>query len=540
MDIQFNPHGWGPVAGGRLPIFEGVPYSHFDKKDRQVRPADFLSATTTTSTNKFQRRYETDFTYRHDAAEENTFQLVDTSRALNRSKPAAKRQAINKPQSRAYNFRSQHGGKQGKFVGRNKPGFRKRDRRQDRNPSLAIEPEWELVYELNLADLTKLQANPPSTTDLYTCGHVDQYDDSYDKLTVRTASRLRRCANKLFYYVTSKEDPILEKYAVEGAGNVFATDAILAQLMAAPRSVFSWDIVAQKINGMVFLDKREDSSFDLLTVSETAQDPPGYGDDVEEYNHPDKLALEATLINQNFSQQILTDNQGEGQRKIFEPNPFYEEGQDSSVEPASVAYTYRQFTMGSIQIVARCEVHGWVGKRDANSFITAYALNEWDSRYSNGVNWRQKIDTTKGAVLGNEMKNNNCKVAKWTAQSILANADFMKIGYVSRAAPNNPNDHQILATQSFRPKELANQLGMNPINVWGILKMFCETLLSMEDGKYLILKDPLKQAIRIYSVPINSFEEDYDEEEEGGEDEEGRVDGEQNEEDVAGAAAGDA
>jgi translation initiation factor 3 subunit D len=530
MDIQFNPEGWGPVSGGRLPIFEGVPYAHFDKKDRQVRPADFLSTTTASMNPKFQRRYETDFTYRHDAAEENTFQLVDTSRALNRSKPAGKRQAV-KPQAR--NVRPQQGGKQGKFAGRNKPGFRKRDRRQDRNPSLAIEPEWELVYELNLVDLTKLQANLPATTDLYTCGHVDQYDDSYDKLTVRTASRLRRCTNKLFYYVTSKEDPILEKYAVEGAGNVFATDAILAQLMASPRSVYNWDIVAQKINGMVFLDKREDSSFDLLTVSETAQDPPGYGDDVEAFNHPDKLALEATLINQNFSQQILASNQGEGQRKSFEPNPFYEEGQDSSVEPASVAYTYRQFTMGNVQIVARCEVHGWVGKRDADSFITAYALNEWDSRYSNGVNWRQKIDNTKGAVLGNEMKNNNCKIAKWTAQSILANADFMKIGYVSRAAPNNPNDHQILATQSFRPKELAGQLGMTLINVWGILKMFCETLLSMEDGKYLILKDPLKQAIRIYSVPLHSFEEDYEEEdgEEGAEGAEGdveqEVDGEQ-------------
>lgn len=217
----------------------------------------------------------------------------------------AKRQSA-KTQNR--NNRPLPGGKQNKFGARGgKAGFRKRDRRQDRNPSLAVEADWELVYELNLADLGKLQANPPTTNDLYTCGHVDQFDDSYERLTVRTASRLRRSENKLFYYVTSKEDPILEKYAIEGEGNIFATDAILAQLMAAPRSVYSWDIVAQKINGMVFLDKREDSSFDLLTVSETAQDPPGHGDDVEEFNHPEKLSLEATLINQNFSQQVLVE-----------------------------------------------------------------------------------------------------------------------------------------------------------------------------------------------------------------------------------------
>jgi hypothetical protein len=87
MDIQFNPEGWGPSTGGRLPIFEGVPYAHFDKKDRQVRPADFLSTNTNTN-NKFQRRFETDFTYRHDAAEENTFQLVDTTKTVSKFKPA--------------------------------------------------------------------------------------------------------------------------------------------------------------------------------------------------------------------------------------------------------------------------------------------------------------------------------------------------------------------------------------------------------------------------------------------------------------------
>ena len=188
------------------------------------------------------------------------------------------------------------------------------------------------------------------------------------------------------------------------------------------------------------------------------------------------------------------------------------------MEPASVAYTYRQFTMGNVQIVARCEVHGWTGRRDAQSYFTAYALNEWDSRVST---WRQKIDTTRGAVLATEVKNNNCKVAKWVAQSILANADMMKVGFVSRVTPNNPNEHQILATQTYRPKEFASQLGMSMVNVWGILKMFCETLLAMEDGKYLIMKDPQKQSIRIYSVPVSTFEDEYDEEEEGEEGEEG-------------------
>lgn len=214
----------------------------------------------------------------------------------------------------------------------------------------------------------------------------------------------------------------------------------------------------------------------------------------------------------------------------FEAHPFHEDD-GLAGEPASVAYLYRQFSMGSVRIVARCELHGWVDKRDNPQFFTSYALNEWDSSMSNGVNWRQKIDTTRGAVLATEIQNNNCKVAKWTAQSLLAGVPLMKLGYVSRVTPTESNEHQILATQFQRPKELAQQLGMQIPNIWGIVKMFCETLLQSPDGKYLIWKDPNKPSIRLYSVPVTAFEE-YEEEGEDG-DEEGEGEAEEGE----GAAA---
>ena len=184
-----------------------------------------------------------------------------------------------------------------------------------------------------------------------------------------------------------------------------------------------------------------------------------------------------------------------------------------------MGYVYRQFNLGSLRIVSRCEVHGWVDKRESQPFMTCYALNEWDSRYSGGVNWRQKIDATRAAVLASEIKNNNHKIAKWTAQSILANVPIMKLGYVSRTAPNVPYDHQILATQNLRPKEFAVQLGMSLQNIWGIVKMFCENLMSKPDGKYLIMKDPNKQIVRLYAVPMNAFEED-DGDDDGEEEEE--------------------
>ena len=99
-------------------------------------------------------------------------------------------------------------------------------------------------------------------------------------------------------------------------------------------------------------------------------------------------------------------------------------------------------------------------------------------------------------------------MAKWTAQSILAGAEHMKLGYISRVAPANPVDHVILATQFFKPKELAVQINLGLTNMWGVVKMICELLLSKPDGKYALIKDPNKSTLRLYELPASAFEED--------------------------------
>ncbi|KAJ1433184.1 eukaryotic translation initiation factor 3 subunit D, partial [Ochromonadaceae sp. CCMP2298] len=210
--------------------------------------------------------------------------------------------------------------------------------------SLAVGGDWEVVEEFDLAQLLKLQANIPKAEELLQAGHLDLYDESYDKTTTRTAKPLKKVENKFFVDVTSGEDPVLQRLHVEQVGDVYATDAILAQLMAAPRSVASWDVVIEKVQGAVFLDKR-DNTFDLLSVAETSHDPPTATD---EFDEPEPLAVEATMINQNFSQQVLL----EGQRKTFEPNPFCDD-LEPGMEAASVAYRYRLFHLGDIKLVAR-------------------------------------------------------------------------------------------------------------------------------------------------------------------------------------------
>ena len=117
---------------------------------------------------------------------------------------------------------------------------------------------------------------------------------------------------------------------------VSCSDAILALLMASPRSVYSWDITIEKTNGILFLDKRENSLFDFLTVSETAREPPQASEDIDEINHPEKLSIEATMINQNFSQQVLKEKDATSRKTVI--NIHY--WSNSTICPHCLIYTF--------------------------------------------------------------------------------------------------------------------------------------------------------------------------------------------------------
>jgi translation initiation factor 3 subunit D len=49
-------------------------------------------------------------------------------------------------------------------------------------------------------------------------------------------------------------------------------------------------------------------------------------------------------------------------------------------------------------------------------------------------------------------------------------------------------------------------------NGWGIVRTIADMCLKREEGKYVLVKDPNKQILRLYEVPAGSFE---DEEEQG-------------------------
>jgi translation initiation factor 3 subunit D len=280
--------------------------------------------------------------------------------------------------------------------------------------------------------------------------------------------------------------------------------------MTCTRSVYPWDIVVQKLpNGTLFFDKRDNSQLDYLTVHETSYTPPSDEDGI---NTMERLGLEATIINQNFSQQILKKA---GRKDMDLPNPFFDEDDADGMEPASVAYRYRKFPLDdATNLICRTEVHGLVKK---DQYMTAFALNEYVPTSTAGtaspqiISWREKIDQQRGAVLATELKNNSFKLAKWTAQSLLADVEQMKIGFVSRAHPKNNYEHVVLATQFYRPKDFATQITLNEGSMWAMVRMFVSLFQKQEPGKYLLLREPNKAVLQIYAVPADTFDNDDEE-----------------------------
>lgn len=398
--------------------------------------------------------------------------------------------------------------------------------RVDRQPSVAVQPDWKLMEEIDLSKLTKnltASTTVPVPQDVLWCGFLDPYNEVYDKISARQPHPLKRMEHKEFYPVTTTDDPVLEKLAVDGAGQVFITDTILAHLMTCTRSVYPWDVVVQKLpGGTLFFDKRDNSQFDYLTVQETAYAPPA---DEDGLNTPERLGLEATMINQNFSQQILKKT---GRKEMDLPNPFFDEDDNTEgMEPASTAFRYRKFALDDkMMVVCRTELHGLVKK---TQYMTAFALNEYTPTPINAANamnnnnnntnnsspapptqisWREKIDSQRGAVLATELKNNSFKLAKWTAQSLLAGADQMKIGFVSRTNPKNAYEHVILATQFYRPSDFAQQITLQEGQMWSIFRMFVTLMQKQEDGKYVLMRNPNKPVMHLYKVPADTFEEE--------------------------------
>ena len=395
--------------------------------------------------------------------------------------------------------------------------------------SVDIRPEWTVLEQIQLSALSKLSLDVGAPEELQACGTLPYFDKNLERCTPKSEVALRRLTKGRPPPLTAGEDSVLRRLAAapapppvgaaaaaaaEGDGapagptattRVFATDAVLAALMCAPRSVYSWDIVITRDGDNIWLDKRNDSGFDLATVNETAQEQNP--EDKESINGVEKLSLEATAINAAFVTQATAAPPSGGKTKVLGNEPAA-----AAADGLPIAYRYRQWRLDDATLLlARCELHAALEYKGEELVCTVKALNEFDSKVS-GMDWRQKIETQRGAVLATELKNNANKLARWTCAALLAGADQMKIGYVSRVHPKDATAHVVLAAQTYKPRDFASQINLSINNMWGILKTIVDIVKPLPAGKYLLVKDPSKPLMRLYEVSANAFAGDYSEE----------------------------
>ncbi|KAI8444690.1 eukaryotic translation initiation factor 3 subunit D [Phakopsora pachyrhizi] len=407
-----------------------------------------------------------------------------------------------------------------------------------RESTVIVGTEWQVLEEIEFSRLAKLrfEIDADEAEDVASYGFLYDYDRSYDRINTKNPQPLQ-ILDRSRYHPTASEDPVIQELASQGKAKVFTTDSILSLLMCATRSVYPWDIVIVKEGDKLFMDKREGGPFDFLSVNENAADPPMESDKPDSLNTPSALSLEATFINQNFGLQVVKEDP-DNAYQFDNPNPFY--GPDETEPCASAGLRYRKFDLSlnedeDLTLLIRAEVDAVLrgssltapGSKEQNavdedSFITIRTLNEFDSNSqgSGGApNWRAKLDSQRGAVVATEMKNNSCKLAKWAVQSILAGADQMKMGYISRANPRDASRHVILGQQWFKPKDFASQINVNLSNGWGIVRTVIDLAFKSPDGKYLLMKDPNKPVVRFYKIPEDAFDVPEDDEDDDGNDE---------------------
>ena len=70
----------------------------------------------------------------------------------------------------------------------------------------------------------------------------------------------------------------------------------------------------------------------------------------------------------------------------------------------------------------------------------------------------------------------------------------------------------MLLLQVCKPKDFASQINLNMENCWGIIRALVDLCLKLDEGKYLLLKDPNKPIIRLYEIAADAFETNYTEE----------------------------
>ncbi|KAI4838774.1 eukaryotic translation initiation factor 3 subunit D [Plasmodium brasilianum] len=396
--------------------------------------------------------------------------------------------------------------------------------------SIEPTPVWTVECEMMFNELPKkvIKLEQFKIDDIFFRGRVLYYDKRIENINVKNPPSLiilNKGANCLvcktkddqsLMEIVSDEEKNCQGYTTNSSVTtttnsnnnnnpllVVSTDQILACLMSCTQSKYSWHLLITKQGNKIIIDKDEDSIVDLLTVNENSIDAPTQ-DNENKLNSLQALGFEAIKINQRFRKQVLLKNEMAEQ---YDNISFLSKNSKTS----DVLYRYRKINLPPLihgtskrncTLITRGEIHAKI-KGTNSSYIYICALNEYDIK--SHKNWRSQIENQKGALLANEIRNNTSKLQKFICQALLSGCEDIKLGFISRKNANDAENHNILSIQSHKTKDLSTQIGLKYENIWGILRFIVDNISERPDGKYVILKDPLKALLRLYCTHDDDY-----------------------------------
>lgn len=151
----------------------------------------------------------------------------------------------------------------------------------------------------------------------------------------------------------------------EGVADIYTTDVIVAAIMCAAKSNYSWDVEIKKFGSRIFIDKRQDDDLEnnilnYQTVGETALEHQPNDD--KTINGIKTLMREAQSISESFLHHSLNPDPTK-QKQLDRENPFIE---DENQLCTRVGYYYKVWRIQEAdeatgkpekKVCIRCSVH---------------------------------------------------------------------------------------------------------------------------------------------------------------------------------------
>jgi len=350
--------------------------------------------------------------------------------------------------------------------------------------------EWQ--YELN-EDSYKV-------TRLAEIGRCKVIRPRLNKIRVDKPKVLKHRSKARRKYVSTLKDEVLQMH--EASGDIFITSEILAALMACPRSKMSWDIfVTKKEDGKLWFDMRPECPLQRPQPDEGVAKIIIKDAVMEKYMQT--ISQESEVMDRSFFHFTL------------DPKKEAHVGADSAGRPLesenSTICRYNRYELSNYTVICRCSFDAIDEKGDP--VIVATATQHHPSKSYNNLAWNKDLDVKFAAAKTAVINNNKFQFARWGIEMILAGAQSIVLGFVSRTFPANGKDHQILKVLTMGRDEYVKRwcLSKSMANSWGIFDQLVQYFKDDEikEGKYCILRDANKERLSFYKVEERTLDESF-------------------------------